>query len=1016
MRNKKLWIAIVIGLWLVALVSSGDRCERAWFSYGIAAGTCPDGELRQSARLAVSGLRRGAPGQVSLQVFARYTTARADTAKRASVPRVTSIELSLTGAQNAAWPLAASGWERLGGTSVATLALPDVPDGDYQLHASYQTRLGKGEVSVPLALYAPARIHVITDRPLYEPGNTVRFRAVALRAHDLAPLDHRPGVWVIRDPDNEVLLEEAAPAGEWGVVAGSFPLDKGARTGEWKVAWRSADAVDEVAFTVEPFTLPRFRVDAIADKPFYQAGARPMIKGAVIYSSGAPVAGAALDLTWEISGDWPPPAAWQETLLPRHAQTTANGRFELALPQIPDDLQGTARLTARISAVDPAGDRASGSAAVLLSEDAIAVSAVTELGDGLVESFNNRLYVRVTTPDGRVVANTKVTVTRAWQPHDRGMAAELDEDGVASLQLDPGAPVNIVIPPRPWRPAPRPPLVARGEPRELIGGQGAPLADQVELDKWLAHLAPCAKWAAASGGDTRIGLRVGAGGGVIAAGGGLAALDRCVANVVRQQRLPAGAERLYALDLHFTDPELPKLLTTVESALDTPTGLAEQIAELAQGTRDCLPSREGKLANMLTWRVRAGSRDVELTGWIPDPTAAEGRQALPCVTSRIGGARIALAEEAAADAMGLVRFAVELPADAAQHRPQATTMLGYELQVTADLEGKPTTKLRVAPGAVPDLRMRVTPVLARPGEAVTAQLFRGPHFTDKLPDKLVLDCLKQHTEAPLDAEHRGAFQLGGEASGWCTIASVGTGVGAIGGVHALVYVRPAAELAVAVVPKKDRYAPGDRAELAIQTTLGGKGGKAAVGLFGVDDSLGQLVPLPGADALGRVQPKVETGAPAFGVLDGQALTLGRIRGANAAAATVLRVTRAPAPPELDAVVNGSAESPFDPIEELTDRFYVVLAELHLEVRAWEAKAPQAEKMTPATLARLWQAALAACQTRGERTDDAYGRTLRLSRLPPDLLSLTDPRAVVVVATRLPEDVENWPAWVAKEEP
>src|SRR5262249_15615391 len=137
---------------------------------------------------------------------------------------------------------------------------------------------------------------------------------------------------------------------------------------------------------------------------------------------------------------------------------------------------------------------------------------------------------------------------------------------------------------------------------------------------------------------------------------------------------------------------------------------------------------------------------------------------------------------------------------------------------------------------------------------------------------------------------------------------------------------------------------------------------------------------------------------------------------NAAAATVLRVTRPPAPPELDAVVDASAESPFDPIEELTDRFYVVLAELHAQVHAWEAKAPPAEKMTPATLARLWQAALAACQARGERTDDAYGRTLRLSRLPPDLLSLTDPRAVVVVATRLPEDVENWPAWVAKEKP
>lgn len=1007
--NKKVWIAITAGLWLAALITSRDRCEQAWFTYGIDVDTCPDGGLRQSAMLEVSGLRRGAPGLVILQAFAHYTTDGADAARRTPLPQVTSIELSLAGAKQAARPLEAVRWERSGRASVATLALPDVPDGDYQLHASYQTRLGKGEVAVPLALYTPARIHVITDRPLYEPGNTVRFRAVVLRARDLAPLDQRPGVWEVRNPSDEVLLEEAAPAGAWGVVAGSFPLDKAAATGDWKVAWRSADAVDEVAFRVEPFTLPRFRVDVVADKPFYRAGERPSLKGAVLYSSGAPVAAAKLDITWDVTGDWPPPVEWQATGLPRRAQTTANGRLTLALPQIPDDLQGTARLTARISAVDPAGDRVEGTAAVLLSKDGIAATAVTELGDGLVQNFNNRLYVRVATPDGRVVTRTKIRVTRAWQPGDRGIEAELDEDGVASLQLDPGAPVNIVIPAPPWRPAPKRALVTRDDAQELIGGDGASLADQVELDRWLAVLAPCARWVDASGGTTRIGVRVGAGGAVLAAGAGPSALDRCVASVVKQQRLPAGAERLYALDFHFVEPDLPRLLTTVESALATPDGLEDQLAELAKGARDCLPSSEGRLASMLTWRVRVGSKDVELADWIPDPTAADGRQAVPCVTARIGrGARIRLADEAEADAIGLVRFAVELPADAAQQRPQATTMLGYELEVAAELEGQPKTRLRIAPGAVPDLRMRVTPVLARPGDKVTAQLIRGPAFTGQLPDKLTLDCLKHHAEERLDPEHRATLAIGGDVEGWCTIAG--------GGVHAVVYVRPTAELTVSVIPRQDRYAPGDKAELAIQTTLGGKGGQAAVGLFGVDDSLGQLVPLPGGDALGRVRPKVETSAPAFGVLDGQALTLGRIRGANAAAATVLRVSSVPAPPALDAVVDAHAESPFDPIEELTDRFYLVLAELHAQVHAWEQKAPEVEKMTPATMARLWQAALAACASRGERVDDAFGRTLRLSRLPQDLLALTDPRAVVVIATRLTEDVENWPAWVARERP
>jgi len=141
-----------------------------------------------------------------------------------------------------------------------------------------------------------------------------------------------------------------------------------------------------------------------------------------------------------------------------------------------------------------------------------------------------------------------------------------------------------------------------------------------------------------------------------------------------------------------------------------------------------------------------------------------------------------------------------------------------------------------------------------------------------------------------------------------------------------------------------------------------------------------------------------------------------VRGANAAAATVLRVSSIPPPPELDAVVNASAQSHFDAIEELTDRFYGVLAELHVQARAWEGSAPKGEMMRPATMAKLWQKALAAVAARGERVDDAYGRRLRLSRLPRDLLELTDPRMVIVQGTRLPEDVENWVQWVQKEKP
>jgi hypothetical protein len=1004
--RSKLSIAVVVGIvGITGLVIQQNACthDDGWPPH--------DGKVRQTVRLDVDGVRRGGPGTVSIAATAHFTKKAADVTDSVPVPGFHSISLALVDTKGGATPIPVAKWEKQGTTSRGIVTLPEVPDGDYKLRATYKTKLGTGEVDAILPLYTPARIHVITDRPLYEPGNLVRFRAVVLRARDLAPLDSRPGRWIVKDPDGEVLLEESAPAGEWGVVAGTFPLDKGAATGTWRVAWSSADAVDEIPFTVEPFTLPRFRVEAAASKPFYRPLETPLVRGSVVYNSGAPVAGADLAIEWRIDGDWPPPTAWLETVLPKVAKVGTNGRFELKLPEIPRDLQGQVTMTANISAVDPAGDRVEGSASVLLSEDGIAVSAVTEIGDGLVEGFNNRIYIRVTTPDGVVVPKAAINVKRAWQGNDAGLAAVLDEDGVGSLQIDPGAPVNVVIPPLPYRPPPQPQLVSRDEPEELIGQDGASLADQVEMDRWLTALRSCSLWYDENDTQVAVAIRASTAGALTVVASGSSALDRCTVNTLRTKRLPGGADRMYAMTFTYVDPTLPKLVASVDSALDMPAGFESAVAELAMRARDCLPrDAQGSLPRALTWTARESSKDILFGGWIPDPASGEEAavSAMGCAQGRLTGARVSLEEEAEADAMGVVRFTVEPPYIEGEERPQATTMLGYELTITADIEGKPSTKLRLTPGEVPDLRLRVAPVLAKAGDKVTAELIRGPGFADsgrKLPKELALEHLKGRVTAELDDKNKAELTIPPDAEGWIEI----TGAGA----RALVYVKPENDLAVAVTPAAERYAPGQQAQLKIETKLAGKGAKAAVGLLGVDESLGQLTTLPGVDDMARLRPQVETTSPAFGTLDGQALALGRRRGANAAAATVLRVGATPKPPELDAVVSAQGESHFDPIAELTDNFYNVLAELHVQTRAWEQSAAPGVQMKPETMVKLWGDALDACARRKEPIVDAWGRRLRLSRLPEDLLMLTDPRVVVAVGTRLPEDVESWTDYVRK---
>ncbi|MDQ3262259.1 MAG: MG2 domain-containing protein [Myxococcota bacterium] len=1019
--------ALVLLVGLVALTSS--LCVTAWWRYGISVDQCPDGEVRGTYELTATGLQRGGEGSISLQGTAHFTTDGLEQVHRAPFEDFQASLLLVDGAGKSQ-PLERvkdTGWEVEHGLRSVRIQVPVVPDGEYLLRATLTSALGTEQLDTPVAFYAPARVHVLTDRPLYEPGQQIQFRSVVLRARDLAPLDGRPGVWTVIDPSDQVVLEEKVPAGPWGVSSGSFPLDRGAPTGRWRIRWSSGDATDEASVQVEPFTVPRFRIEAAAVRPFYRGGERPVLQGAVRYASGAPVANATLQLSWTTHGDWPPPTAWSraepdsgrslggqpgggpQAALPQVATAGRDGRFTLELPPIPEDLRGRNTLAATLTAIDSAGDRVGGAVSVLLSGDALAVDNVTELGDGLVEGLNNRLYLRATTPDGIPLTGATLRVRRAWDAKDPGVSGVADEDGVASLQIDPGVPVNVVVPPMPFRPAPPEPSVALEDLDELIGGEVS-LADQVAMEKALSAFEPCALLTLEEQ-TPQLAIRLAPSGAVIAVGGGASRLERCLREVAQGRRFPAGRDRLLVADLGISPANAPWVGAEWVGSPEVPSEVPGLLAEALLGTRACLPAgaEEGRLPRALEWRTRAGSDQLELA-WVSDPNGEIAPAGVAeCLRSRLP-TWLGLGQKRSTEAMGIAALSLHgAEGVGAEDRPQATTFLGYDFLVSATVEGREvgTTRLRMRPGSVPPLRLRPSAVVASAGDKLEVQLLRGPGYLAPLPKQVnvLVGAAIQHLEVE---DKRVVFSVPPDAAGWLRFETQGA--------QALVYVRSGSDLSVAIMPDQPAYRPGALAHLKLETRVGGEPAAAAVGLFGVDETLGQLAPLEGAQSLARVRPQVAMSAPAFGSLDAQALMLGRIRGAHAAAATVLRVTSPPPREQADRPVGVRHASVLDANGELTDVFYTVLSELHSQARRWESSAAKDQQASPATVARLWKESLEACASRGQRTTDAFGRPLRLSLLPPDLLALTDPRAVIVEATRLPEDVENWNQWVAEEQP
>src|SRR5262245_58805807 len=190
-RKRKILLILFAGLFGLALLATSQVvCISAYLFDGIAVPMCPDGDVSQTINIESYALRRGASGSVSVQAIAHYTTAASDSARAAPVVRSVHAKVFFVkpgGEELALVP--AEGWKSEGDREQASITLPEVPDGEYTLRAKVSTPIGDTAQDVALPVFAPAKIHVITDRPLYEPGNTVQFRAVALRAKDLAPLD-----------------------------------------------------------------------------------------------------------------------------------------------------------------------------------------------------------------------------------------------------------------------------------------------------------------------------------------------------------------------------------------------------------------------------------------------------------------------------------------------------------------------------------------------------------------------------------------------------------------------------------------------------------------------------------------------------------------------------------------------------------------------------------------------------------------------------------------------------------
>ncbi len=332
--------------------------------------------------------------------------------------------------------------------------VPDVPAGAYTLEVATRSALGEEKVDRPVTVRSDAKILLVSDRPIYQPGHVIHLRALVLRPFDLRPVEGKDLRFEVEDPKGNKVFKRTFKTSGYGVAAVDFQLADEVNMGDYHLRAMLGDTRAEKTVQVKRYVLPKFKVEVKADKTFYLPKETLKVDVQTDYFFGKPVAPAKVELTastfdvaFHVFHTW-------------KGETDENGhaKLEITLPPtfVGQPLQkGDALVKLDVKVHDSAEHTEAVTKTYPVSDQPVRVSLIPE-GGKIVPGMQNRIFVAATYPDGSSAPDCGVTL---WHEKLPAAAPPFGAPG-----FFPGGPVPLPPPGPPpgVRPKPRPPAVPGG--------------------------------------------------------------------------------------------------------------------------------------------------------------------------------------------------------------------------------------------------------------------------------------------------------------------------------------------------------------------------------------------------------------------------------------------------------------------------------------------------------------------------------------------------------------------------
>lgn len=299
------------------------------------------------------------------------------------------------------------------GTTDVLFTVPGDLEGKADLVIETRSEKGADEVTHSIQVVRSYKLLLASDKPVYQPGQTIHLRALALESVDRRPAEGKEIAFVVISPSGDRLVRRVVTASEYGIASIEFPLDVQAPHGAYTLRASLGDTVSERTVNVQTYSLPKFQVALETARSFYRPGDRVEGNVQADYFFGKPVIGGQVMLRGYVYDAEP------RQVIQLYGQTDGNGHFEFGfdLPDLivatgPEDDLAFFGLTVEV--VDEAEHRETVSRLLPASQELILIDAVPESGV-LKPGVENIVFLLTSYPDGRPAETTLVVEVNGRQ-------------------------------------------------------------------------------------------------------------------------------------------------------------------------------------------------------------------------------------------------------------------------------------------------------------------------------------------------------------------------------------------------------------------------------------------------------------------------------------------------------------------------------------------------------------------------------------------------------------------------